>query len=385
MNDVDKVLVVGGGIGGLSAAIAFASHGREVELLEKRPDFNVPGVGLGQPACALRVYRRLGVLEEILDTGFSYNHMSTFDPDRVLIVEHRFLMGGMGLPAFCALPRAVLHDILRRRAQALGVRFRMGAEVSTFGGEHGTSIRFSDGAQAEYDLVAGFDGIRSTARRYIVGDMFGPRHCGIGAWRVQVDRPDCVTGMEFMQGVRGKAGAIPITRDKMYLFNIRPEDPSEFFAADAMHLLMKERLAQFGSYVKEIADSLTPESPIVYGALEPFIVPYPWHRGRVVMGGDAAHVVPPHLTAGAAMAVEDAYVLARCVTSGEGSIQDRLHAYGETRFARNAFVYTFACEWMDIEQSVRSQAELTAAKAEYARNLDGRISAADRILDAFTC
>ncbi|WP_299451459.1 FAD-dependent monooxygenase [uncultured Pigmentiphaga sp.] len=385
MTRIDKVLVIGGGIGGLSAAIVFASQGKKVELLEKRRDFNVPGVGLGQPACALRVYRRLGVLEEILDTGFCYDHMSTFDPNRVLIAEHRFQMGGNGLPAFCALPRADLHRILCRRAETLGVEFHMGAEVVSFGGEHGTEISFSDGTFGEYDLVAAFDGIRSTARRYIVGDLFGPRPCGIGAWRVQVDRPRYVTGMEFLQGIRGKAGAIPIGRDKMYLFNIRPENPSEHFPADAMHLLLKERLEQFGSYVMDIAKSLTPKSPIVYGALEPFIVPYPWHRGRVVMGGDAAHVVPPHLTAGAAMAVEDAYVLAQFVASDSGSIHDRLRAYAETRFARNAFVYTFACEWMNIEQSVRSEADLAAARIEYSKNLDGRISTADRILDSFTC
>ena len=385
MNEIRKVLVASGGIGGLSAAIAFAMKGAEVELVEKRPDFDVPGVGLGQPACALRIYRQFGILEEILDTGFSYGHMSIFDPNRELIVEHRFLMGGEGLPAFCALPRAVLHSILYRRALALGVIFRMGIEVADFGEEHGTAIQFSDGSSGEYDLVAGFDGIRSTARSHIVGDMFGPRSCGIGAWRVQIERPKCVTGMEFLQGVNGKAGAIPIAQDKMYLFNIRPETPGEIFAQENMHLLMKERLSQFGSYVAEIADSLTPESPIVYGALEPFIIPYPWHKGHVVIGGDAAHVVPPHLTAGAAMAVEDAYVLAQCAMSGQGSIHDRLTAYGEIRFPRNAFVYTFAREWLDMEQSVHSAAQLTAAKAELARNADGRIAVADRILDSFKC
>lgn len=385
MNEIRKVLVAGGGIGGLSAAIAFAMKGAEVELVEKRTDFNVPGVGLGQPACALRVYRQFGVLEEILDTGFSYDHMSIFDPNRELIVEHRFLMGGEGLPAFCALPRAVLHSILCKRALSLGVTFRMGIEIAEFSGELGTAVQFSDRSSGEYSLVVGFDGIRSTTRSFIVGDMFGPRNCGIGAWRIQIDRPECVTGMEFLQGVHGKAGAIPITKDKMYLFNIRPETPSEFFAQESMHLLLKERLSQFGSYVAEIADSLSPESPIVYGALEPFIIPYPWHKGHVAMGGDAAHVVPPHLTAGAAMAVEDAYVLARCVMSREGSIKDRLTAYGEIRFPRNAFVYTFAREWLDMEQSVHSSADLAAAKAELARNGDARIAVADRILDSFEC
>lgn len=385
MNEIQKILVAGGGIGGMSAAIAFAMRGVEVELVEKRPNFDVPGVGLGQPACALRVYRKFGVLDEILETGFSYGHMSVFGPQRDLIFEHRFLMGVDGIPAFCALSRAKLHAILLAKARQLGVRFRMGQEITSYGAVPGTSVRFSDGSDAVYDLVCGFDGIRSAARGQIVGDMFGPRHCGIGAWRVQVERPDCVTGMEFMQGIGGKVGAIPIAQNQMYLFNIRPETPGELFEKHEMHGLLQQRLAQFGSYVGEIAAALTPQSPIVYGALEPFIVPYPWHRGRLVIGGDAAHVVPPHLTAGAAMAVEDAFVLARMATSGEGTVEDRLTLYGRDRFARNAFVYTFAREWMEMEQSVNSQAQLDLARYELDRNGDTRIAVSDRILDSFEC
>lgn len=385
MKEIRKILVAGGGIGGISAAIAFAMRGVEVELVEKRPNFDVPGVGLGQPACALRVYREFGVLDEILETGFSYGHMSVFGPQRDLIFEHRFLMGGEGIPAFCALSRARLHSILLAKANHLGVRFRMGQEIASYGDIPGTSVRFSDGNETNYDLVCGFDGIRSAARGQIVGDMFGPRHCGIGAWRVQVERPDCVTGMEFMQGIGGKVGAIPIAQNQMYLFNIRPETAGETFEKYEMHDLLQQRLAQFGSYVSEIAATLTPQSPIVYGALEPFIVPYPWHRGRLAIGGDAAHVVPPHLTAGAAMAVEDAFVLARLTTSGEGTIEDRLAQYGRERFARNAFVYTFAREWLDTEQSVHSPAQLDQARNEMARNGDARIAVSDRILDSFVC
>lgn len=382
MGEIRKVLVAGGGIGGLSASIAFAQKGVAVQLLEKRRDFRVPGVGLGQPACALRRYHEFGVLEEILDTGFCYDHMSIFDPSRTLIVSHRFQMGGGAIPAFCALPRAALHDILLRRAIALGVELRLGAQIGAHTGVAGADIRFDDGTYASYDLIAGFDGIRSSARSYIYGDMFGPRHSGYGAWRIQAERPAFVTGMEFLQGIRGKAGAIPIAKDRMYLFNIRPEPEGAMFPPDRMHLLWKERLSQFGSYVADIAADLNPSSSIVYGAIEPFIVPYPWNRGRVVIGGDAAHVIPPHLTAGAAMAVEDACALARCVLSTGGTVEERLAHYGKTRFARNAFLSVFARDWLQAEQSVSTPDELEASKAEQSRNADARITVADRILDS---
>lgn len=381
MRALRHVLVVGGGIGGLSAAIAFLQRGVAVDLIEKRPDFEVPGVGLGQPASALRIYDQFGVLEEILATGFHYGHMSIHAPDHSLIAAHRFRMGDDRVPAFCALPRSRLHRILLDRATALGVTIRLGTEIASHGGPLGTEITFADGSTATYDLVAGFDGIRSGVRHHLVGDMFGPRHSGFGAWRLQVERPEGVTGMEFLQGIDGKAGAIPIGQDRMYLFNIRPETPGVMFAQDQMHVLLAERLSQFGGYVAEIARDLTPQSPIVYGALEPFILPHPWHRGAVVVGGDAAHVVPPHLTAGAAMAVEDAFVLARCLCEGEGTLDVRLQSYGEQRFARNAFVYAFARDWLEAEQAVRSQADLDAACAEMARNASARIAVADSFLE----
>ena len=103
MNDIRRVLVVGGGVGGLTAATAFARRGVEVVLIEPRPAFDVPGVGLGQPANALRVYDALGLLPEILASGFAYDRMSIFDPTRELIVEHKFLLGDEKVPAFCAL------------------------------------------------------------------------------------------------------------------------------------------------------------------------------------------------------------------------------------------------------------------------------------------
>jgi 2-polyprenyl-6-methoxyphenol hydroxylase-like FAD-dependent oxidoreductase len=76
MGDIGRVLIVGGGIGGLTAATAFAQRGVEVVLVERRPGFDVPGVGLGQPANALRIYDALGVLAEILKAGFTYDRMS---------------------------------------------------------------------------------------------------------------------------------------------------------------------------------------------------------------------------------------------------------------------------------------------------------------------
>ena len=116
---------------------------------------------------------------------------------------------------------------------------------------------------------------------------------------------------------------MPITKERMYLFNIRPETAEAVFPRQKMADMWKDRLSQFGDYVATISAGLSEASDIVYSPLEMLFVPWPWHRGRIAIGGDAAHVVAPHLTQGAAMAAEDALVLADETMRQDGSIEQR--------------------------------------------------------------
>jgi 2-polyprenyl-6-methoxyphenol hydroxylase-like FAD-dependent oxidoreductase len=382
MNKIRRVLVVGGGVGGLTAATSFAQRGAEVVLIERRTAFDVPGVGLGQPANALRIYDALGVLEPILATGFVYDHMCIFDSNRELIARHKFLLGDDRVPAVCALSRLELHNILLAAAQRAGVEVRLGTMVQEMCDEgERVVVEFSDSRAESFDFIAGFDGIRSATRAYLVGTVFVPRPSGYGAWRLQVPRPDYVQSMEFLQGIGSKAGAMPLSNNLMYLFHIRPEAPDAVVAREDYPWLLRERLAQYGSYVAEVGASLDANSDIVYSPIEPMLLPWPWFRGRVVIGGDAAHVFPPHLTQGAAMAAEDGYVLAAEALADDVPYEGRLMRYSQKRYARSAFVYAFARQWMDDEQSVRTAQDLAEAKAEMAQNASARIAASDRILN----
>ena len=105
-------------------------------------------------------------------------------------------------------------------------------------------------------------------------------------------RPDDVRGMEFLQGIGSKTGAMPLNDDLMYVFHIRPEAPDAVWREDYPDLF-RGRLSQYGSYVGEVAASLNANSDIVYSPIEPILLPWPWFRGRVVIGGDAAQLPVP--------------------------------------------------------------------------------------------
>lgn len=382
MNAVQRVVVVGGGIGGLAAATALAQRGIRTTVLERNPDFALPGVGLGQPANALRAYRELGVLDEVLDAGYIYRSMRYYDNERRLTADHAFLLGGDDVPPVCALSRQKLHGILLAAAQRAGVEIRMATTaVSIQDTGDGVDVRLSDGDELTVDLVAGFDGIRSSTREMIFGKLFQPRPLGFGAWRIQVPRPADVDAMEFHQGLGSKTGLMPLSDEHMYLFHIRPEDPSVWFQADRLHLDLRERLEGYGSYVGEIRDGLGPDSDIVYGGLEGLLIHGPWYSGRVVLGGDAAHVVPPHLTQGAAMAVEDAVTLAQELAGDDGTLEERLARYTRRRYARCAFVYNFARQMLDHEQSATTAQSLADYHEDTRRYASERIAVSDRILN----
>ena len=187
--------------------------------------------------------------------------------------------------------------------------------------------------------------------------------------------------MEFLQGIGSKTGAMPLADNLMYIFHIRPEAPDAAFSREHMADLLKERLSQYGAYVADVAGALDATSDIVYSPIEPLLLPWPWFRGRVVLGGDAAHTFPPHLTQGAAMAAEDGYVLARELLTDDMPIEARLLRYSQMRYARCAFVYAFSYQWMLDEQSVRSAEDMAAARVELALNGSARIATSDRILN----
>src|SRR3954471_22119567 len=174
MDDVKKVLIVGAGIGGLGAGAALAARGVEVEIVEIKPEPNVYGVGINQPANSLRALKALGVLDQVREVGFEWDTTTFNDHRGNLVVSISSGMGGDDVPPNTGLTRRDLHDILIGAAERAGARITYGTTVEAVEDNGTAQVRLSDGREEEVDLVVAFDGINSAQRKRLFGDEYDP-------------------------------------------------------------------------------------------------------------------------------------------------------------------------------------------------------------------
>jgi 2-polyprenyl-6-methoxyphenol hydroxylase-like FAD-dependent oxidoreductase len=316
MKPFKRVLIVGGGIGGLTLAVALGRQGLKAEVIELKTENTVQGVGIIQPGNALRALRTIGLMDTCLADGFQTDHYVMHEASGDFIARVQLMrIAGADIPAVNGLPRTTLHRILTDAAEAAGARIRLGLTVSSITShDDRADVVLSDGSKETYDLVVGADGIRSHVRQMIFGREFDPQYTGHGVWRFTVQRTADVTHQIMLYGVGIKAGVMPVSQDQMYLLLVTNEPDNPWMAPERLADLLRERLQPFTApVVTAIRDQIDDPSKVIYGPIEEVILLPPWHRGRVLLIGDAAHASGPHVSQGATMAIEDAIVLAELI------------------------------------------------------------------------
>ncbi|MFJ6015220.1 FAD-dependent monooxygenase [Streptomyces sp. NPDC092952] len=333
-----RVLIHGGGIGGLTLATALARRGHTVEVAELRDEVDALGVGIIQPSNALHVMREIGVLDDCLEAGFEWEVLTIADPAGNTLAE--IPQPRMGdAPSNNGIPRPALARVLNSAATAAGAKIRFGTTITGLADDgSGVDVTLSDGSTGRWDLVAGFDGIGSPLRTRLYGDRYTPEYTGFANWRVTVPRQPQVRGVVMgTAGQAAKALLTPITEELMYLGAVFAE--AEDFRPDPerAHEQLAERLPMFSGPVAEALATVTDPASVVYSRISQVTVEEPWHVGRVVLAGDAAHASTPHLAQGAAMAVEDALVLAESLDAEDG-VDAALDAWEDRRRPRAMWV-----------------------------------------------
>lgn len=334
-NDVGHVLIVGGGIAGMTLAVALGRRGVEVEIAEITPEWSVSGIGIALTGPALRAIREIGLLDALVREGFGVSEVADFDGEgapRAVVELPR--LTGPEYPATLGIMRPAVHRILRRAVEEAGVAVRLGVTAEAIDPRpDGVDVRFTDGSSASYDLLVGADGIHSRIRKLLLGDEAEARFTGQTVWRATLPRPPEVTSFCQFFGTRSKTGFNPVSDELMYMFLVENTENPGRRSRDSLPGLMREMLADFGGGAAEAREQITNPDQIVQRPIEAILLSPPWHRGRAILIGDSAHAAPPHLASGAAMAIEDAVVLGE-VLGTNTEVDDTLAAFAERRFER---------------------------------------------------
>lgn len=336
MPAVQTVLVIGGGAAGAATAILLAERGVAVELVEIKPVATALGSGITLQGNALRVLAQLGVWDEVAAAGYGYDTLGLRTPDGAVLAEiPDSRTGGPDLPATLGMPRPELARILLGRASALGVKIRFGTSVTTLDQDaDGVDVAFSDGGSGRYDLVVGADGVRS-ATRALIGIELETRPVGMGIWRAFTSRPASVTRTDLIYGGPCHiAGYTPTGDDSIYAYLVEDARDRSGLGPDERLDVMRELAESYHGPWDDIRPLLTDPSTVHYTHFESQILDGPWHCGRVVLVGDAVHACPPTLAQGAAMALEDAAVLAELLLAADRFDETVLDALVARRAAR---------------------------------------------------
>jgi len=312
-----KVAIVGGGIGGLAAALALQRRGIEVAVYERAPEIGEIGAGLNLSPNAVKAFRALGIERETLDVGFraEYQVVRSWRSGRVIArvqraggeIERRF--GA----TFLTIHRADLLDVLARALPAELIRLDKSCTGAETRGDAAVA-RFADGTEIEADVVIGADGIHSAVRASLFGPD-EPTFTGCMCWRGMVS-PDALTGdirpsdMTAWWGPNGHVVHYPVRRGKLVNF-VAHYNSDGWQGESWTHQCDRDELMQTYARWNASLLKLIESSELYYkwGLFDRDPLDA-WGRGRISLLGDSAHPMLPYLGQGACMAVEDGCILA---------------------------------------------------------------------------
>jgi 2-polyprenyl-6-methoxyphenol hydroxylase-like FAD-dependent oxidoreductase len=328
---VRRAIVVGGGIGGLTTAIALRRKGIEVSVYERAPQLGEVGAGITLWPNATRALINLGVAAELIAEARRFAFASIRKPDGSVISRNSPAAIERFFDAPCvAVHRADLHAALV--ASLPSNILNSGAEcISVESSASKSRVFFKDGRSDEADVVVGADGIRSAVRAAILPQI-RTRYAGYTAWRGIAQ----VGGIEETSETWGhgaRFGIVPLSRDRVYWFATENAPAGTILSEEQRIPALLDRFGRWHEPISRLIGSTNSEHLLRNDIHD--IAPFsPWSSGRVVLLGDAAHPTTPNLGQGACMAIESAVALAEELGANEADVGIR--RYEARRMKRTA-------------------------------------------------
>ena len=309
----ERVLIVGGGIGGLAVAVGLQKLGLQPTVIERTPRFGAVGAGIVLSVNAMAMLRQLGLAEAAIDAGHVLEMGEVTDVHGRCLSRMNFggLAGEFG-PTI-GIHRAALHDVLLSGCRDLDLRPGITAEhLADRGGA--VEVELSDGSEIEFDQVIGADGLQSRTRTRVFGET-SPVYAGYTCWRFVVPRPRGLDRMQEMWGVGKRFGLVPLSGDRVYCFVCTNAPKGTEDPVEGRVERFRRRFSEFGGHAPAAIEGVTSPEQLIHNDLAD-MPKHPWSLGRVLLIGDAAHATTPNMGQGAAMALEDAAILSEMLSSG---------------------------------------------------------------------
>jgi 2-polyprenyl-6-methoxyphenol hydroxylase-like FAD-dependent oxidoreductase len=317
-----RIAVVGGGIGGLTTAITLGAD-HEVVVFERESEFEGIGAGLVMAANATAILDVLGVDLRPIGRILTTSEIRRADGTRLQSLDVATPATRLG--PMIALSRPALHAALLAATRALGVSTQSSVAVVAVDADS-TTLQFGDGNRDSFDLVVGADGIHSSVRTAVVGDV-AKRYSGVTCWRGVVPDWGVNAAVEYWGG-RTRIGLVPIVEGIYYYLvaSATAREPGPTDLAD-----LRAKFSGYSAAATRVFDSIEWPPPYHHDLWE-LDVPV-WGMGNAVLLGDAAHSMTPNLGQGAAMAIEDAIGLALAIRQ-VGEPEEVLAVYRGLRHER---------------------------------------------------
>ena len=330
------IVIIGAGIGGLTAAIALRRAGQQVEVFERADELREVGAGIALWRNALRAMETIGLADTI--RPFSVPHLNAglrrWDGKAIVTPSATGqALGELGLVIHRATLQAVLADAAGRDTIRLG-KTCSGVEQD----DAGATAHFTDGTQARGMAVIGADGLHSVVRAVLHGGA-APTYSGYTSWRsvVRFDHARLTTGESWGPGTR--FGQVPMANGDVYWFAARNASPGQR-AAGGEKAEMRRVFTGWHAPIEALIECAY-EGGILRNDIFDRPVLSRWGKGRVTLLGDAAHPMTPNLGQGACQAIEDAVALARAFAD-TADVARALQSYEKARIQRANRIVTLS-------------------------------------------